>query len=277
MQKNLKDFCVSFSQNLKRRVNQQETFFNIFDFMLVAQPNQKSKQKKNNIKKGSSETTREAFCFNLYAKYKPEHVKSVKKQFLQWFIGLSEGNGSFQIWKDKGKQRINFTIEQKDPQVLQHIRTELGFGQILKCKGYWRFYVGDKKNLHRLYCIFAGNIVLSKKHLDFTKWASFIEFPPSFSIDKEVALNIENNKYSGANLISLNNAWLAGFFQAEGSFYAWSDPTRLNIILRIYISQKGEIQALERIQSLIPTELPASQGKKKTLNSLGITVLPIIV
>lgn len=208
----------------------------------------------NKKKKGSSETTREAFCFDLYAKYKPEHVKRLKNHFLQWFIGFTEGLGFFQTWKDKGKNKICFTIDQKDPQVLYYIRTELGFGSVQKNKGYYRFFVGDQKNLHRLYCLFAGNIVLNKKHLDFTKWASFIIFPESFSINSDYQKNIENNKICGSNLINLNNAWLSGFFQANGGFLAWSHPSRFNIILKIYISQKNEVQALERIKFLIPTD-----------------------
>lgn len=55
----------------------------------------------NKLKLDSSETTREAplnksFCFNAYFTYfKPEHIKSNNYRFLEWFIGFSEGDGSF--------------------------------------------------------------------------------------------------------------------------------------------------------------------------------------
>ena len=56
------------------------------------------------MKKGSSETTREAFCFDLYFRYKPQHKKKTQIRFLEWFIGFSEGDCTFHTWLDKGKK-----------------------------------------------------------------------------------------------------------------------------------------------------------------------------
>lgn len=56
-------------------------------------------------KKGSSETTREAFDFNFskYIETKPEHNKNVDQNFLEWFIGFTEGDGSFITYSKKIK------------------------------------------------------------------------------------------------------------------------------------------------------------------------------
>jgi hypothetical protein len=55
---------------------------------------------------GSSETTREAplfkksqFDFSLYFKTLSQTIKITDVKFLQWFIGFSEGDGSFIISK----------------------------------------------------------------------------------------------------------------------------------------------------------------------------------
>jgi hypothetical protein len=55
---------------------------------------------------GSSETTREAplfkksqFDFSFIFKTLPDHIKITDVKFLQWFIGFSEGDGSFIISK----------------------------------------------------------------------------------------------------------------------------------------------------------------------------------
>lgn len=230
------------------------------------------------IKKGSSETTREAFCFDLYVKYKPQHKSKVNNYFLQWFIGFSEGKSIFQTWKEKGKQKIAFIIKQKDPKILYWIRTELGFGRVVPVKDCWHYQVLDKKNLHRLYCLFAGNLVLNKKHLDFQKWSLSIVFPLDFSLSSYLKI-IENNKYSGASLINLNNAWLSGFFQANGDFHAWSERTRNNehIVLKISITEQAEVEALQRIGFLINKNLNKNlfvyrnKKSKPLYNSLEFT------
>ena len=215
---------------------------------------------KNNIhKKGSSETTREAFCFDLYERYKPQHIKTLDYAFLTFFIGFSEGEGSFLYWMDGTTQRAGFSIDQKDPQILFYIKKNLGFGTVTELKTkYWRFAIYDKTHLFRLYCLFLGNIVLNKRHLSFQKWSSLssnILFPKDFSISNDYNGHVERNKILGANYISLENAWLAGFFQADGGFHVWANYVKFKIILRTYITQRGEVEVLKKIGFLF-TEKP---------------------
>jgi hypothetical protein len=101
------------------------------------------------------------------------------------------------------------------------IRQNLGFGRVLECKNEWRFQVWDREGLVRLFCIFYGNIVLDKRHLQFEKWSTFIVFPPTFCIPNKSLFKAEKNKFSGTHLISLDNGWISGFWQADGGFYAW--------------------------------------------------------
>ena len=122
---------------------------------------------------GSSETTREAplyqaFSFDYYFEhYKPQHIKSKNSTFLEWFIGFSEGDGSFIV----SKQRCYFIINQKDIKLLYNIRTSLGFGQVITYsqnnRTYGRYVVQDQKNCKRLTHIFNGNLVLKKQMIDF--------------------------------------------------------------------------------------------------------------
>ena len=220
-----------------------------------------------NIFEGSSETTREAFCFDLYLKYKPAHIKTVNFIFLQWFIGFSEGTfgGSFHCWYDKRnkQKRAGFTIDQKDPKVLYWIRKELGFGTVLPTKGYWRFQVWDRENLHRIYCLFAGNMVLDKTHLHFQRWSTFLVFPSQFSISDSYSQQMEKNKRSGAGLIALNNAWLSGFWQADGGFYATGTykDNQAKLFNSCYITQRQESNALNCISIAI-------HGKKKKISQI---------
>lgn len=216
--------------------------------------------------KGSSETTREAFCFDLYKKNKPKHIllSKIRNSFLEWFIGFSEGDGAFSTWFDGRGKRAAFVIEQKDPKILFRIRTELGFGKVAQYgRGYYRYSVYDNETLIKLYCLFAGNLVLNKRNLAFEKWTTYLKFPEDFSISKEYLQHIQKNNYSGAMAIKCNNGWLSGFWDADGGFYANADYTRRlpNIILRAYVTQLGEIEVLQEIANVI-------EGKRKNLHTL---------
>jgi len=82
----------------------------------------------------SSETIREgSFDFTYFYK----HHKYIDPEWLQWFIGFSEGA----ILESKG--RLYFVIGQKDIQVLYHIQEVLGFGKVnvYPDKEYGRFVV----------------------------------------------------------------------------------------------------------------------------------------
>ena len=81
---------------------------------------------------------------------------STNRQFLEWFIGFTEG--SFIVSKNK----VYFYITLYDIQVLYYIKKELGFGKVLIREGENRnvgvFYVSLKENLTKLMHIFNGNL-----------------------------------------------------------------------------------------------------------------------
>jgi len=162
--------------------------------------------------KGSSETTCDiTYNFEEYSYLIPQHKKKISKSFLEWFIGFTEGDGSFIVSKNK----VYFDITQNisDIQVLYHIKKELGFGKVLIRKEENRnvgvFYVSSKENFTKLIFIFNGNLSTKYKKQQFKEW-----------------LNIYNKQYSmnvsfKDQLIqpNLNTAWISGFVDAEGSFY----------------------------------------------------------
>jgi len=95
--------------------------------------------------------------------------------FIEWFIGFSEGDGSSILSSYKNRDgtlalnsRHFFVISQKEPQVLYRIRTTLGFGSVReaedKAQGttHYRYVVSDLENVERSIYIFNGNFVLKK-------------------------------------------------------------------------------------------------------------------
>nr|AYQ95243.1 hypothetical protein [Trochiscia hystrix] len=190
-------------------------------------------------KLGSSETTRKApsrlrnkinkrpaFAFHNYLKNMPQHIK-IKKidlylSFLEWFIGFAEGDGSFVIRKDRS--RISFELAQKDPQVLYFIKKKLGFGKVnsIKEKECSVYRVDNLKNIKRIVYLFNGNLVLPKRRFQFYHWMklaqTFIKFPPYVK-------NKQKNLFQGPQ-VSDKTAWLSGFIDAEGCFFAsFSTPS----------------------------------------------------
>jgi hypothetical protein len=176
------------------------------------------------INVSTSETTRKISIKN----------KKFPNWFIDWFIGFSEGDGSFIC--DRNAKRLYFQLRQKDPKILYIIKNYFGFGSIIKdSKGYYSFTVTNKKDILVLINIFNGKLILTKTNNRFvSEW-----------------LNNYNNWFS-SNIIyknpgifvGLNNAWLCGFTDADGSlgFKITADKTRIHDYrLRIYwyIDQSG--------------------------------------
>jgi len=171
--------------NLKRAY-QQETFAN---------------------EKGSSETLRDiAYDFDEYSLLIPQHKNKFQKSFLEWFIGLTEGCGSFIV--SKNKVYFDITLNLDDIQVIYYIRKELGFGQV-KVKVLIRdgdkpkcsFYVSSSINFLRLIHLFNGNLSSNTKKEEFKEWLN--TFNELYNM----------NVYFKDQLvkISLHSGWLSGF------------------------------------------------------------------
>lgn len=234
-----------------RRVNQQETFFllisnTIPQFSLV-QPSW-TRYTYLSIEKDSSETICNLiYNFNDYLNSKPVHKKKINYQFLEWFIGFTEGDGSFVISKNK----VYFDITQslKDVQILYYIKKELGFGKVLirseKQRNVGVFYVTSEENFLRLINIFNGNLSSNYKKEQFKNW-----------------LNVFNNQYKKNILFkdrlvlpSLSTRWLTGFIDAEGCFTGRvkkckSYKLRRGPHLTFSISQK-ELYILKEIREIL--------------------------
>jgi len=114
----------------------------------------------------SSEITREtSFQFEsfhrVYHQFYPT-LPSIDNQWLEWFIGFTEGDGSiFYNNKPYGKE-LRFVITQKEKEILEEIRKTFGFGVVrhFSSGNYYRYIVSDNKHNFILRHLFNGNLAI---------------------------------------------------------------------------------------------------------------------
>lgn len=201
---------------------------------------------------GSSETIRKtSFQFQKFLTYLPEHKNTVPRAFLEWFIGFSEGDGSFAF-----SSTHDFSINQKERRVLLKIRATLGFGQVpdepyVGEQGnlYYRYSATGHENMTRIVHLFNGNLLLDKTN---QRFRSFLEVYNR----KAVQQNQSPIAYAGkiSNLSFGETGWLSGFTDSDGCFYVGKlkDPRYslgYRVRCRFILDQLGEKSSLEKIQN----------------------------
>lgn len=203
---------------------------------IIIQKNINFYSKDSKISNYSTITTNENEQFKeFYNKYKimfPNN-KKIFKDWLNWLIGFSEGDGSFII---DNRNNLQFVITQKDIKVLEMIKNTLGFGRVLKQgKLTYRFIVEQKILMELIILIFNGNMLLPTR---IKRFKNFMEvYNKKATKGKIILSQIEFIKPKDDP--SLNNAWLSGFTDAEGCFTISIKKTK-GFAIRFILSQKHE-------------------------------------
>lgn len=208
-----------------------------------------------NVRKYSTYTSNaleKAICFNFstfYEKHKAYLPNNLypSSNFLNWFIGFTEGEGSF-IVNNRGDLAFVIVQSTSDIQVLYYIKETLGFGKVIpQSMKTSRYVTQSKREIEIIISIFNGNIILPtrKKQLD--------KFITGFNIwSAKGNIKLEPIRFKD-NYVkpSLNDSWLSGFTDAEGCFTC-SIGDRKGYSYNYNIAQKGEdnIIILEHIKSL---------------------------
>lgn len=164
---------------------------------------------------------------------------SNKSKFLLWFIGFSEGDGSFYI--TGGKSIFSIHLHMSELNLLYEIKNQLNMGVVYlheKSNSAY-FTVKAKKDILLLINIFNGHLFLRKKQVQFEKWVI------NHSNKYKLNIDIKLNRFTP----NLNDDWLAGFIDAEGSFIISVVKRKIrqgfHITQRLVISQKeGELELI---------------------------------
>lgn len=180
------DINLSSEKSIKLD-NQQETKLNLFNLIV-----------------GSSETLRGRLLCN------PNFYLNKNSTFVYWLIGFTEGDGSFIINKT-GYLEFKITQSSPDAQILFKIKKFLGFGSVMKqCKisNTHCFRVRSQKHLLIIIHLLNGKLHLKNRLIQFINFVN--AYNNCYNSKVVVILELAS--------ISLNNAWLSGFTDAEGCF-----------------------------------------------------------
>lgn len=197
-------------------------------------------QSAGNQKLSSSETTREGY-FNFKNIYNTPNG-DIDYNWLIWFIGFTEGDGALLTHKN----RLKFVITQKESEILYHIQTVLGFGSVKHFTRFTRFIVDKQEDIVKLIQIFNGNLVLPHRINQLSLWIAILN---------SKGFNQESCKMNPVK-ITLEDAWLSGFTDAEGCFNVSllkNSDTKLGfrVILRYILDQKNAESLLISIKHLL--------------------------
>lgn len=106
---------------------------------------------------------------NFLNQYKVQYDRKIPtNDFLTWFIGFTEGDGSFVIAKRNKILQFVVTQSTDDIAILNYIQDSLGFGKVIKQgKRTSRYVVQDISNLHLIILLFNGNLILPTRKKNF--------------------------------------------------------------------------------------------------------------
>jgi len=207
---------------------------------------------------GSSETTRETVTLD--------------EKFKWWLIGFAEGDGQFGIDK-RGFLVFKLTQPSIDAQVLFYIKKNLGFGSVtlqsIESKTH-QYRVRSKDHLIKIINLFNGNLITK------AKIEQFKLFLHGFNLKyKTNIVFIECN-----NKVTLDNAWLSGFTDAEGCFTCSAYLSKLTnkyiVTVRYIISQKNDINLSEYLAKLINgyvTHVKSYNGYNTVVNHSKLNII----
>ena len=187
---------------------------------------------------------------SFYSKF-AEHYPNSKQpstKFLQWFIGFSEGEGSF-IRAKRGDLSFVITQSTRDINSLNYIKDSLNFGKVIKQsvkQNTHRYVVQDVKNLSLICLIFNGNMGFP------TRNARFLTFLSSLN-EKLLKMSLVSIEPIQTCIVpTLSDGWISGITDAEGCFTCSILSNGIGYRFRYILTQKWDVNkpVLEYINHL---------------------------
>lgn len=240
----------------------------------------------------------------------------LKDDFLAWFSGFIDAEGSFKIKKDSRRSKSPFVFEflinlhKDDLKVLEYIQTRLNLGKINNYGNTVRLSVSNKSDILQIIDILTQYPLKTAKRLDFEDWRKAFQF-----YDKESTLGSRDDVISAIDKIKdginkgrlyeiydsndtkIGKYWLLGFIEGEGSFNVVKDElittftlgqvskdrSLLEKIVEFLISyagkayiKKSSIGIYDKTKDNIINQNPYSEIRSSNLNFLRMVLVPLL-
>lgn len=181
--------------------------------------------------------------------------KQFNKDFIEWFIGFSEGDGCFYI--TRGKSIFSIHLHIVDLPLLVEIKTQLNMGTIFIGKKSCLFTIKANQEIKTLINIFNGKIYLCKRKKQFILWAN--------NYDNKYKMGFFVKDYTFKPTLEHN--WLAGFIDAQGSFIVTVSKRkpRQGMIIgqRIVLAEKDVEQEFNYLSNLLDSYAEKLKGHNR--------------
>jgi len=240
--------------------------------------------------------------YSTYSHQRLNVMQPNDEWFLQWLVGMTDGDGSFSILRQGDKWNLTFKISQNtyNLRVLYYIKNQLGIGKISveSNRHMASFRIRDIRLLGSVIIpIFEKYPLLTTKYFNYDKFKQayiILENPALTKLERNLLLEALKSTSPSEDYISpawdkvtlpladaneahkvVSKPWLIGFVEAEGSFYLVSKDTN-RIVHGFGITQKLDIVVLEAIRHILHISTQVVYKEKynhymlDTTNSRGI-------
>ena len=142
-------------------------------------------------------------------------AQHLSANWLTWFIGFVEGDGAIQTYGNG--TRVRFVLTQKESAILFYIQKKLGIGTVKHFpqgtsgnkNDFYRWIVDNPSHILLLAFLFNGNLALTHRIQQLSLWVQALN--NRFGANTILLINT-------AVSVTLKDAWLSGFTDAEGCF-----------------------------------------------------------
>ena len=214
-----------------------------------------------------------------------------KNEFENWLVGITDGDGTFNIYNRGNKWNLTFKIDQSkyNLRLLFYIKKKLGIGKVKSSGNYASFVVRDRISLKKhIFPLFDKHPLITSKQFNYLKFKEaylLLENSDLNSLERNSKLlEVKNRSLPldykspfwskdhsdkfNLNKNILSKSWLVGFIEAEGSFYlVKKDDIRL--VHGFGLTQKLDPIVLESINRVL--KVPTKIKCKPTHYSLDTT------
>jgi hypothetical protein len=171
-------------------------------------------------KQSASETIRKS-SFNLsafrqyYNTLFGKTAEHLSDNWLTWFIGFVEGDGAIQTYANG--TRVRFVLTQKESGILYYVHNMLRIGIVKHFpqgtsgnkNDFYRLIVDNPSHILLLAFLFNGNLAITHRIGQLALWVQALN--NRFGANTVILINT-------AVSVTLQDAWLSGFTDAEGCF-----------------------------------------------------------